>query len=171
MEDVWQGMWQGGRIFPIYRGSRRSRNSCSACCSRPSWGPLRLSMGAPGQGGGAADPHVRRAGVRFLRGDPAPGGHVHRRSEPRAARAHRGHRVSPRRGVLKQQAQGQIHGLTTAAGLWLTAAVGVAAGLGREASAVLGTVLAFIILTLLLRVKPPADRDEPPGEGTGGEDS
>jgi putative Mg2+ transporter-C (MgtC) family protein len=46
--------------------------------------------------------------------------------------------------ILKQQAQGQIHGLTTAAGLWLTAAIGVAVGLGREASAVLGTVLAFM---------------------------
>jgi putative Mg2+ transporter-C (MgtC) family protein len=62
--------------------------------------------------------------------------------------------------ILKQQAEGQIHGLTTAAGLWLTAAVGVAVGLGREASAVLGTVLALIILALLPRVRPHADVDE-----------
>jgi putative Mg2+ transporter-C (MgtC) family protein len=66
--------------------------------------------------------------------------------------------------ILKQQAEGQIHGLTTAAGLWLTAAVGVAVGLGREASAVLGTVLAFIILALLPKVGPYADTDETPRE-------
>jgi putative Mg2+ transporter-C (MgtC) family protein len=64
--------------------------------------------------------------------------------------------------ILKSQAEGHIHGLTTAAGLWLTAAVGVAVGLGREASAVLGTVLAFIILALLPRVKPDTDPDETP---------
>src|SRR5919109_3317635 len=32
--------------------------------------------------------------------------------------------------ILKQQAEGEIHGLPTAAGLWLTAAVGIAVGLG-----------------------------------------
>jgi putative Mg2+ transporter-C (MgtC) family protein len=73
--------------------------------------------------------------------------------------------------ILQRQAQGEIHGLTTAAGLWLTAAVGVAVGLCREASAVLGTVLAFIILALLPQVKSSAEREAPPGEGTGGEDS
>jgi putative Mg2+ transporter-C (MgtC) family protein len=69
--------------------------------------------------------------------------------------------------ILKQQAQGQIHGLTTAAGLWLTAAIGVAVGLGREASAVLGTVLAFIILALLPQLRLYADTDETPREDTG----
>ena len=34
--------------------------------------------------------------------------------------------------ILKQQDTEQIHGLTTAAGLWLTASVGVAVGLGRK---------------------------------------
>src|SRR5262249_55800638 len=34
--------------------------------------------------------------------------------------------------ILKESQQGQIKGLTTAAGLWLTTAVGIAAGLGRE---------------------------------------
>jgi putative Mg2+ transporter-C (MgtC) family protein len=68
--------------------------------------------------------------------------------------------------ILKQQAQGEIHGLTTAAGLWLTAAIGVAVGLGRETSAVLGTVLALIILALLPQVRPHADTDERPREDT-----
>ena len=69
--------------------------------------------------------------------------------------------------ILKREAKGQIDGLTTAAGLWLTAAVGVAAGLGREASAVLGTGLALIILALLPQVKPPAKPGEGAGDGAG----
>ena len=35
--------------------------------------------------------------------------------------------------ILKRETDEQIEGLTTAAGLWLTAAVGSAAGMGREA--------------------------------------
>jgi putative Mg2+ transporter-C (MgtC) family protein len=62
--------------------------------------------------------------------------------------------------ILKQQDPEQIHGLTTAAGLWLTASVGVAVGLGRETSAILGTVLALIILSLLPHVRPHADAQE-----------
>ena len=62
--------------------------------------------------------------------------------------------------ILKRHAEEQIEGLTTAAGLWLTAAVGTAAGMGREASAVLGTVLAFLILAFLPRIKPPTDSKE-----------
>src|SRR5215471_1618190 len=62
--------------------------------------------------------------------------------------------------ILKRQASEEIEGLTTAAGLWLTAAVGIAAGMGRETSAVLGTVLAFLILALLPRIKPPTDPEE-----------
>ena len=48
--------------------------------------------------------------------------------------------------ILKGDAEGQVKGLTTAAGIWLTAAIGVAAGLGREATAVLSTVLALAVL-------------------------
>lgn len=42
----------------------------------------------------------------------------------------------------------QVKGLTTAAGLWMTAAIGTAAGLGREATAVLSTLLAWAVLAL-----------------------
>jgi putative Mg2+ transporter-C (MgtC) family protein len=66
--------------------------------------------------------------------------------------------------ILKQQDTEQIHGLTTAAGLWLTASVGVAVGLGRETSAILGTVLALIILSLLPHVSSYADAPETPLE-------
>jgi putative Mg2+ transporter-C (MgtC) family protein len=66
--------------------------------------------------------------------------------------------------ILKQQDTEQIHGLTTAAGLWLTASVGVAVGLGRETSAILGTVVALIILALLPHVSSHADAPETPWE-------
>src|SRR5882724_1440419 len=39
--------------------------------------------------------------------------------------------------ILKLSGKEEVRGLTTAANIWLTAAVGVAAGLGRELSAVL----------------------------------
>lgn len=51
--------------------------------------------------------------------------------------------------ILKADAENQVKGLTTAAGIWLTAAIGVAAGLGQEATAVLSTVLALVVLWLI----------------------
>lgn len=48
--------------------------------------------------------------------------------------------------IIKGNGEEQITGLTTAAGVWLTAAIGVAAGMGREATALLSTVLALLIL-------------------------
>jgi len=51
--------------------------------------------------------------------------------------------------IVKNKSEDDVHGLTTAAGIWMTAAIGVAAGLGREATAVLSTILALVILSLL----------------------
>lgn len=48
--------------------------------------------------------------------------------------------------ILKADSETRVVGLTTAAGIWLTAAVGVAAGMGREATAVLSTMLALGVL-------------------------
>ena len=65
--------------------------------------------------------------------------------------------------ILKGSHKGEIYGLTTAAGIWFTAAVGIAAGLGREASAILGAVLAFSIFTLIPRLvskRAPQNDDE-----------
>ncbi|RYF84089.1 MAG: MgtC/SapB family protein [Comamonadaceae bacterium] len=45
----------------------------------------------------------------------------------------------------------QVQGLTTAAGLWLTAAIGMACGLGREATAILSALLALVVLALVPR--------------------
>ncbi len=54
--------------------------------------------------------------------------------------------------ILKGPDEKDLKGLTTAAGIWLTAAIGVAAGLGRESSAILCTVLALAILLLMPKV-------------------
>lgn len=54
--------------------------------------------------------------------------------------------------IIKSQHDEQVKGLTTAAGLWLTAAIGVAAGLGRETTAILSTIFALVTLTMLPRV-------------------
>lgn len=48
--------------------------------------------------------------------------------------------------ILKREEADEVQGLTTAASIWLTAAIGVAAGMGREATAVLSTVLALVVL-------------------------
>lgn len=48
--------------------------------------------------------------------------------------------------ILKGEHIADVQGLTTAAGLWATAAIGVAVGLGHEATAVLGTLMALLIL-------------------------
>lgn len=54
--------------------------------------------------------------------------------------------------VLKSSDEGRVHGLTTAASVWATAAIGVAAGLGREATAVLATVFVLVVLAALRRL-------------------
>ena len=50
--------------------------------------------------------------------------------------------------ILKLTDQKEIQGLTTATGLWMTAAIGVAVGLGALGIAVIATVLTVIVLSL-----------------------
>ena len=50
--------------------------------------------------------------------------------------------------ILKSAEEDQVRGLTTSAGLWMTAAIGLCAGLGREGLAVLSTLLALGILSM-----------------------
>jgi putative Mg2+ transporter-C (MgtC) family protein len=50
--------------------------------------------------------------------------------------------------ILKLEKEEQVHGLTTAAGVWMTSAIGIAAGLGREGTALLATLLVLFILWL-----------------------
>ena len=50
--------------------------------------------------------------------------------------------------ILKLSHQQQVQGLTTAAGIWMTAGVGVAAGLGRHGTALAGALLTWVILAI-----------------------
>lgn len=54
--------------------------------------------------------------------------------------------------IIKSAQHEGATGLTTAAGIWLTAAIGVATGMGQVALAMLSTLLALVILALLPKV-------------------
>ena len=71
------------------------------------------------------------------------------------------------KGHIKGNAdEEQVKGLTTAAGIWLTAAIGVAAGMGRESTAVLSTLLALGILAVVPRIVRYLEKPEPLLTGT-----
>lgn len=78
--------------------------------------------------------------------------------------------------ILKLDEKERVKGLTTAAGIWATAAIAAAAGLGREATAIFATVLAYVILALLLKLEqklerdPSASRNDPGASESGSRD-
>lgn len=55
--------------------------------------------------------------------------------------------------IIKLNEKERIKGLTTAATIWATAAIGVAAGMGLKMTAVVGTLLALVILAVLPRLE------------------
>jgi putative Mg2+ transporter-C (MgtC) family protein len=66
-------------------------------------------------------------------------------------------------GTILKNADGDeahVKGLTTAAGLWMTAAIGVSAGLGREATAVVSTLLALAIFSVMPRIVRVFEKDK-----------
>jgi len=61
--------------------------------------------------------------------------------------------------ILKQgHSEQHVQGLTTAAGLWMTAAIGLACGLGRELTAIISAVLALVVLALVPRLVALVER-------------
>lgn len=58
--------------------------------------------------------------------------------------------------------ESHVKGLTTAAGLWMTAAIGVAAGMGRESTAVLSTLLALAVFSVMPWIVNRLDKDKEP---------
>lgn len=69
-------------------------------------------------------------------------------------------------GSILKSDDDHVRGLTTAAGMWLTAAIGISAGLGREMTAALSTVLALAILSMegplrRLAGRPEKDNEDP----------
>ena len=55
--------------------------------------------------------------------------------------------------ILKLQEKREIEGLATAAGIWMTAAIGIAAGLGRWGLALVSTVLTWITLSVIGKIE------------------
>lgn len=63
--------------------------------------------------------------------------------------------------ILKVESSHQIKGLTTAAGIWITAALGVAIGLGQLGTAAIGAVLAWFVLAILIKIDKRIDGSNP----------
>ena len=55
--------------------------------------------------------------------------------------------------ILKLSQERDIRGLTSAAGIWMTAAMGVAVGLGRIGMALLSALLTWFILTVVGKIE------------------
>ncbi|PWW44624.1 MgtC/SapB family protein [Melaminivora alkalimesophila] len=55
--------------------------------------------------------------------------------------------------ILKRSEADAVEGLTTAAGIWFTAAIGVTAGLGHESMALLSSLLGVAVLWALPRAQ------------------
>lgn len=70
--------------------------------------------------------------------------------------------------ILKRKGEHEVEGLTTAAGMWLTAAMGIACGLGREVTAILSTVLAWAVLSVVPKIGGKRGRAGDADVDTGG---
>lgn len=64
--------------------------------------------------------------------------------------------------ILKLEKERDIQGLTTAAGVWMTSAIGVTVGLGSLGLALLGTILTLIILTVAAKFEFTIDKNQTP---------
>ncbi len=62
--------------------------------------------------------------------------------------------------ILKLDQERHIQGLTTAAGLWMTAAIGIACGLGTIGLALIATVMTLIVLGVLRAIEKRALEDK-----------
>jgi putative Mg2+ transporter-C (MgtC) family protein len=60
--------------------------------------------------------------------------------------------------ILKLEDKREIEGLTTAAGIWMTAAMGLAVGLGRFGLALISVLVAWFVLALIKRTEYWLDR-------------
>lgn len=64
--------------------------------------------------------------------------------------------------ILKSEGDDRVRGLTTSAGLWMTTAIGVAVGLGRESSAVIMALITWGVLALEQPLRRLTGRGERP---------
>lgn len=73
--------------------------------------------------------------------------------------------------IIRRMEKGQVHGLTTAASVWLTAALGAACGVGAWRVIVVGVPATFLVLLFGGRLEKLSERwlggesdDQDPGE-------
>jgi putative Mg2+ transporter-C (MgtC) family protein len=60
--------------------------------------------------------------------------------------------------IMKMESQHQIHGLTTAAGIWMTSAIGIAIGLGHLGTAALAVFFTWFVLSVVAKIERRIDR-------------
>jgi len=63
--------------------------------------------------------------------------------------------------ILKLEEKREVEGLTTAAGIWMTAAIGLALGLGRLGLALVSTALTWITLALIGKFEAKINAEKP----------
>lgn len=63
--------------------------------------------------------------------------------------------------ILKVEEKREIEGLTTAAGIWMTAGIGLAVGLGRFGLALMAVFLAWFVLAVIKRAERWINRNLP----------
>lgn len=73
--------------------------------------------------------------------------------------------------ILKLDKDERIEGLTTAAGVWMTAAIGMAAGMGQEMVALATTLVALLVVGAIPRIRPPAQRRSLKSDDVSGHDA
>lgn len=66
--------------------------------------------------------------------------------------------------IIKQSEHVVIKGLTTASSIWVAAAIGIAAGMGSEVTAIMGTFAALFILVVVRRMEKHIDTDDEPAD-------
>jgi putative Mg2+ transporter-C (MgtC) family protein len=73
--------------------------------------------------------------------------------------------------IVKGKPGENIYGLTTAASIWMTAAIGVTVGMGRAATAIVSGALALVVLAVMDHAfmwLHPNGRSAPPHDDEGG---
>lgn len=68
--------------------------------------------------------------------------------------------------ILKLASEREIHGLTTAAGIWMTAAIGVTVGLGAIGLALIATIVTTATLGAIRLSTSRTERDAKGGNGS-----
>jgi putative Mg2+ transporter-C (MgtC) family protein len=60
--------------------------------------------------------------------------------------------------ILKLNQEREVQGLTTSAGIWMAAAIGVSVGLGLLGLAIIATILSVAVLSLVVRLEHKPER-------------